>query len=159
MGDTPTPGLGGRAWGAAVVRHRDPMRQQPTFGTLVGMSRPTTIDEYIAGLAPPARERIAEMRALVNETAPELTEAVKWRSPAFLHASGVIMLVVSAHRMHANITFTPSTKEAFAAQLADFTTGKGSVQLPYDRPLPTELLQRMIRYRIAEHVDDGVMWM
>src|SRR5690625_5177039 len=101
MGDTPTPGLGGRAWGAAVVRHRDPMRRQRGFGTLVLMSRPTTVDEYIAALASPAKERIVELRALVNETAPELTEAVKWRSPAFLHASGVIMLMVSAHRTHA----------------------------------------------------------
>src|SRR5690625_6488762 len=105
MGDTPTPGLGGRAWGAAVVRHRDPMRRQRGFGTLVLMSRPTTVDEYIAALASPAKERIVELCALVNETAPELTEAVKWRSPAFLcqrrhHAHGLGTQNTCHHRLH-----------------------------------------------------------
>ncbi|WP_300343873.1 hypothetical protein [Nesterenkonia sp.] len=50
--------------------------------------------------------------------------------------------------------------EAFDDELTDFETGKGSVKLPYTlSQLPADLLTRMIRYRIAEHVDGGVKWM
>lgn len=53
----------------------------------------------------------------------------------------------------------PSTKEAFADQLGDFDTGKGSIKLYYDREIPTDLLSQMIAHRIHEAEVDGVKWM
>lgn len=122
-------------------------------------ARPTTIDEYLAALEDPARARIAALRRLVREELPAADEAIKWGSPAFVHPSGTILLVVSAHKGHANVTVTPSTKDAFAAELDGFETGKGSVKLPYDAPVPEELLRRMVRHRLVEHEQDGVGWM
>lgn len=122
-------------------------------------SRPTTIDEYLAALEDPARTRLAELRNLVREELPEATEAIKWGSPAFVHPRGTILLAISAHKAHANFTVTPSAKEAFAAELEGLETGKGSVKLPYDRPMPEDLLRRMARHRLAEFEQDGVNWM
>ena len=96
-------------------------------------SRPATIDEYLAALEDPARTRLAELRNLVREELPEATEAIKWGSPAFVHSRGTILLVISAHKAHANFTVTPSAKEAFAAELEGLETGKGSVKLPTTR--------------------------
>ena len=126
---------------------------------MTAAARPATIDEYIAGLDEPAASRIRELRALAREAVPEAEEAVKWGSPAFVHPRGTILFVCSAHRRHANITFTPSTREAFTEELAAFETGKGSVKLPYDLPVPTPLLRRMIAHRLREYEDDGVNWM
>ncbi|HKY13466.1 MAG TPA: DUF1801 domain-containing protein [Microthrixaceae bacterium] len=123
------------------------------------MPRPTTVDEYLASLSEVGRERLSELRRLSLTSAPEASEAIKWGSPAYLHPSGVILFMLSAHRAHANIAFTPSTRAAFDAELADYETGKGTVKLPYDQPVPDDLLRRMIEYRIREHEDDGVMWM
>ena len=122
-------------------------------------SRPTTIDEHLASLEDPARSRLAELRALVREELPAASEAIKWGNPAFLHPRGTILLVISTHKAHANFTVTPSAKEAFAAELEGLESGKGSVKLPYDRPIPEDLLRRMARHRLAEFEQDGVNWM
>ncbi|MFD6492457.1 hypothetical protein [Streptomyces sp. NPDC060188] len=50
-------------------------------------------------------------------------------------------------------------REAFDAELDGFETGKGTVKLPHDTPVPTDLLHRMIAYRIREHEEAGVLWM
>ena len=122
-------------------------------------SRPTTIDEHLASLEDPARSRLAELRALVREELPAASEAIKWGNPAFLHPRGTILLVISTHKAHANFTVTPSAKQAFAAELEGIESGKGSVKLPYDRPIPEDLLRRMARHRLAEFEQDGVNWM
>lgn len=122
-------------------------------------AKPTTVEEYIAVLDEPAAARMRELRALSRDAVPWAREALKWGSPAFLHPSGTILFVCSAHRHHANLTLTPSTREAFDQELAAFETGKGSVKLTYDAPVPTQLLRRMIAHRVREHEDDGVNWM
>lgn len=123
------------------------------------MGSPETIEDYLDGRTGPARELLQELRALANEAVPEASEAIKWGHPAWVHPSGTILFVVSTHAKHANFTFTPSTREAFDADLADFDTGKGSIKLPYGRPVPGDLLRRMIAFRVREHEDDGVLWM
>ncbi|WP_060904486.1 iron chaperone [Streptomyces scabiei] len=123
------------------------------------MGKPQTIDEYIEGFAGQSREVLEQVRALARDAVPAASEAIKWGHPAWVHPSGTILFVVSGHAKHANIVFTPSTREAFDAALAGFATGKGSVQLPYGRPVPGDLLRRMIAFRIREHEDDGVLWM
>ena len=65
----------------------------------------------------------------------------------------------AGYKKHANVVFTPSTKKAFADRLLDFDTGKGSIKLPYDDEIPTELLTEMIAHRIREFEVDGVKWM
>ncbi|MGO1227959.1 MAG: iron chaperone [Brachybacterium sp.] len=122
-------------------------------------AKPTTVDEYIAAFDGPARARLHELRALAQEAVPEASEALKWGSPAYLHPRGTILFVCSAHRHHANFTVTPSTREAFAAELTAYETGKGSVKLPYTTPVPTDLLRRMIAHRVREFEHDGVNWM
>jgi uncharacterized protein YdhG (YjbR/CyaY superfamily) len=75
------------------------------------------------------------------------------------YAFGSILFVFAGYKRHANFVFTPSTKEAFADRLQDFDTGKGSIKLPYDDEIPTELLTEMIAHRIREFEVDGVKWM
>lgn len=123
------------------------------------MGKPQTIDEYIEGFAGQGREMLEQVRALVHEAVPEASEAIKWGYPAWVHPSGTILFMVSGHTKHASVAFTPSTREAFDADLASFATGKGSVTLPYGEPVPGDLLRRMIAFRVREHEDDGVLWM
>lgn len=102
---------------------------------------------------------VKQLRALASEAAPDASEAIKWGHPAWVHPSGRILFMISGHTKHANFTFTPSTREAFDADLAGFATGKGSVKLPYAQPVPGDLLRRMIAFRVREHEEDGVLWM
>ncbi|MGD6747269.1 iron chaperone [Streptomyces sp. BH106] len=123
------------------------------------MSKAETTDEYIEGFDDQGRELLEQVRALAHKAVPEAAEAIKWGSPAWIHPSGTILFMVNGYTKHANVVFTPSTRAAFDADLADFTTGKGSVKLPYGRPVPGDLLGRMIAYRVREHEVEGVRWM
>lgn len=123
------------------------------------MGRPQTVDEYLEGFTGPGRDALEQLRALAREAVPAASEAIKWGYPAWVHPSGTILFMVSGHLKHAGVTFTPSTLEAFHADLADLATGKGTVKLPYGQPVPADLLRRMIAFRVREHEDDGVLWM
>lgn len=123
------------------------------------MARPQSTDDYLEGFSGQDRELLERLRTLAQEAAPQATEAIKWGCPAWVHPSGTILFMISGHAKHANVTFTPSTREAFDADLADFSTGKGSIKLPYGQPVPDDLLRRMITFRVREHEDDGVLWM
>ncbi len=121
--------------------------------------KPSTVTEYVDGLSPHAQCRILELRALISANAPQLDEHLKWGAPAYVHPDGVIMLMTSAHKQHANIVFTPSTREAFVSELAAYATGKGSVKLGYEEAVPADLLAQIIRYRLREYEDHGIKWM
>lgn len=118
-----------------------------------------TVEEYLDTLTTERHERMVELVDLARRAAPQATGAIRWGHPAFLHADGVILFTLSGHARHANVVFTPSTKNAFTDELADLETGKGSVKLPYDAEVPTDLLRRMIAYRIDEHEVHGIGWM
>jgi uncharacterized protein YdhG (YjbR/CyaY superfamily) len=123
------------------------------------MGKAQTVDEYIDGFTGSAREVLEQVRALALEAVPKASEAIKWGYPAWVHPSGTILFMVSGHAKHANMSFTPSTRERFEADLAGFSTGKGTVKLPYGEPVPAALLRRMMAFRVREYEDDGVMWM
>lgn len=123
------------------------------------MTKPKTVDDYIAGFPDEVRERLDELRRVSQRAAPGAAEGLKWGDPAYIHERGTILFMFSGHKAHANFVFTPSTREAFAAELTEYRTGKGSVALPYDAPVPTDLLTRMVKYRIGEYEADGVNWM
>lgn len=123
------------------------------------MSKPQTVDAYLDALSEQGRDLFERMRALARETVPEASEAIKWGHPAWVHPSGTILFTCNGHAGHANVVFTPSTREAFGDDLAGFATGKGSVRLPYGQPVPDGLLARMIAFRVHEHENDGVLWM
>ncbi|UEJ83074.1 DUF1801 domain-containing protein [Brachybacterium halotolerans subsp. kimchii] len=120
--------------------------------------KPKTVEEYFAGLDGPALELAQQLRELAREVVPEASEQLKWGNVAWVHPQGMILFVVSTHAKHANAAFTPSTREAFDAQLEDFETGKGTVKLPYGRPAPVDLLREMMRHRLREYEVDGVTW-
>lgn len=120
------------------------------------MAKPQTVDDYIAAFPVPVQSRLEELRALSRANAPLATEGLKWGNPAY--SSGTILFAFAGYRTHANFAFTPSTVEAFADELAASSTGKGTVQLPHDEPVPAELLTRMIAYRINEFEERHILW-
>jgi uncharacterized protein YdhG (YjbR/CyaY superfamily) len=123
------------------------------------MGRPETIDEYLDGFTGQSHKLLEQLRTLANGTVPQASEAIKWGHPAWVHQSGTILFMVSGHARHASVAFTPSTREAFATDLANLATGKSTVKFPYEQPVPADLLRRMIAFRVREHEEDGVLWM
>lgn len=120
--------------------------------------KPTTVDEYVNGFSGEQKAKLVEIRTIIRDTLPDTTETLKWGAPATLDKDGMILIVFSGHKQHINLVGTPSTKDAFAEDLAGYETGKGSIQLEYDKPLPAALIKKFVQYRANEYRNDGVKW-
>lgn len=121
------------------------------------MTMPKAIDEYIAAAPKEAQAKLRELRALLKDVAPTAIEAVKWGSPVF--EEGRILFAYSAHKTHLNFMPTPSSLAPFKEELADFVTGKSTIQLPYDQPLPTTLIRKIAVYRANDVRENDAHWM
>ena len=120
--------------------------------------KPKTVDEYIATFPENQKEKLVELRNLVRSTLPDTDEVLKWGAPAAVEKDGMILVVFSGHKQHMNFVATPSTKQAFEKELSAYITGKGSVQLSYDEPLPVKLIKDMMEYRKKEYRENKVNW-
>lgn len=112
-------------------------------------SSAVTIDEYIAEFPPETREVLEQLRSLISGLAPEATETISYSIPTF-DLNGKHLVHFSGYAKHVGLYPTPSGMEQFKAGLAQYKTGKGSVQFPIDQPLPVELIRQIVEYRVGE---------
>lgn len=117
----------------------------------------STVDDYIESAPREAREHLREIRSILREVAPDAAEALKWGSPVFEEKR--ILFSYSAYRSHLNFMPTGPTLEPFRDRLAEYTTGKDTIQFPYDRPLPKELIREIAAYRARDVRENDARWM
>lgn len=114
------------------------------------MAEFTTIDEYISQYPPEIREIMNTMRAAIKKAAPEAGEKISWGMATFvLHGN---LVHFSAQKKHLGFHPAPSAIEKFQSELSAYHCSKGTVQFPYGQPLPLELIDKMVRFRVAEQV-------
>lgn len=119
--------------------------------------KPSTVDEYIAVAPMQAREKLHEIRAILKEVAPNAKEAIKWGQP--LLEEKRILFAYSAHKTHINFMPTRSTVDVFKAELANYTIGRDTIQLPYNQPLPKELIVKIAAHRTWDVRENDSRWM
>ena len=112
-----------------------------------------SIDEYIAQFPSNTRTRLQEMRALIREAAPGATEKISYAIPTF-YLNGNLVHFAGYER---HIGFYPGAGgiAAFREELKPYKSAKGSVQFPLGQPLPTDLIRRMVEFRVAENTGKG----
>lgn len=113
--------------------------------------RPATIPEYIEGAPPAARAHLLRLYGILKSVAPEGTETIKWGVPVFW--KGRILFGFAAYQAHISFGPGPAAIKHFARELAKHKTGKGTIQVPYDQPLPEDLVRRIAEYSIGEARD------
>jgi len=110
--------------------------------------RPTTIAEYIQEAPRASQAHLREVYAILKSVAPQAEEAIKWGTPFFVEPDSC------SHsrrtRRTANFAPTPAALEAFRKELADHKTTKNFLQVPYDKPLPEELIRKIAEYPPAQ---------
>ena len=110
--------------------------------------QPASIDEYIAAFPPEVRAKLERIRAAIREAAPEAKERMAYRMPAFSQDGDLAFF--AAFKAHIGFYPLPAAMEAFRERLAPYKTAKGSVQFPLDRPLPVDLIRRIVEFRVRE---------
>ena len=108
--------------------------------------KPENIDQYIAGFAPDVQEKLKSIRKLVHDTIPEAVETISYQMPAFKY-NGKILVYFAAFKNHIGFYATPEANLAFKDELSEYKTTKGTIQLPYNKPLPMELLRKINHYK------------
>jgi len=109
----------------------------------------TSIDEYIAEFSPETQKVLEELRALIRAAAPDATETISYAMPTF-DLNGHHLVHFAGYRKHIGFYPVPSGIEAFKEELKPFKSGKGSAQFPLGRPLPADLIRRIVEFRVEE---------
>ncbi|HVA28282.1 MAG TPA: DUF1801 domain-containing protein [Candidatus Baltobacteraceae bacterium] len=105
--------------------------------------------EDYAGRFPSETQRLLRrVRATIRKAAPEATEAISYRMPAFKLDRILVWYAACAH----HIGFYPGASgiAAFKKELSPYRFAKGTVQFPFGEPLPLALISRMVKFRVAE---------
>ena len=114
-----------------------------------GKGAPKSIDEYLAGVPEPARGTLNKIRTAIRSAAPpEATEIISYGMPAFKHKG--VLVWFAAFSNHCSLFPTASVIETFESELKGFATSKGTIQFPTDKPLPTALVKKMVKARVAQ---------
>src|ERR1700736_4790279 len=119
-------------------------------------ARPQTITEYINAAPKEARKKLREMYACIRAAAPGAKEDVKGGMPAFFYRR--ILVTFAGFKHHIGFYPTPSAVRAFAKDLSKFTTAKGSIQFPLEKPLPLPLIRKITAFRVRESVEGDKKW-
>ena len=116
---------------------------------LKAMVAPKTVDEYLAGVAELARTTLSKIRAVIRSFVPAgATETISYRIPTFNYKGMLVWF--AAFSSHCSLFPTASVVEAFRHELKGFLTSKGTIHLPLDKPLPSALIEKLVRARVAQ---------
>jgi uncharacterized protein YdhG (YjbR/CyaY superfamily) len=111
---------------------------------------PKSVDEYLAAVPQPARDTLHKMRATIRSIVPaEATEIISYGMPAFRH-NGVLVWF-AAFSNHCSLFPTASVIEAFKNDLKGYSASKGTIHFPADKPLPTTLIKKLVKARVAQN--------
>ena len=118
---------------------------------------PRTVDEYIDAAPVQARSHLLEIRSILKRVAPDADETLKWGKPVLEDRR--ILFSYSAYKSHLNFMPTGPAIEPFRTELGDYKTGKDTLQLPYDKPLPAALIRKIAAYRVKQVREEDARWM
>lgn len=114
---------------------------------------PKNIDEYIAGFPKNVQELLEKVRATIREAAPDAEEAIKYQIPTFTLNGNLVHF--AAFQKHIGFYPAPSGIEEFKEELAAYKGAKGSVQFPFEEPIPYDLIRRIAKFRVQENLAKG----
>jgi uncharacterized protein YdhG (YjbR/CyaY superfamily) len=116
---------------------------------MASRSDASSIDEYIAGFRPETRKVLQELRALIRASAPAATETISYAIPTFDLNGHLVHF--AGYEKHIGFYPTGSGVEAFKEELKPYKGGKGSVQFPLGQPMPTDLIRRIVEFRVEQN--------
>ncbi len=109
----------------------------------------TTIDAYIQSFPEEIQVILTKMRTTILAAAPEATEKISYQMPTFYLKGNLVHF--AAAKKHLGFYPAPSGISAFITELKDYKTSKGAIQFPYNKPIPYDLITKIVAYRVKEN--------
>jgi uncharacterized protein YdhG (YjbR/CyaY superfamily) len=115
------------------------------------MADPTTVDEYLATLPDARRPAMEELRRTIRAAAPQAEEVITYKMPGF-KTHGRFLVSYDAYQRHYSLfPASDGVVSGLGAEIEPYLAGRGTIRFPADRPIPTELVRRIIAIRLAEN--------
>jgi uncharacterized protein YdhG (YjbR/CyaY superfamily) len=111
---------------------------------------PETIDEYIAGFPTNVQEILEKIRMTIRAAAPDAQETMRYHMPTFT-LNGHNVVYFAAFKKHIGLYPAPIGIAEFKEDLAAYESGKGTMKFPLDKPIPFELISRIVTFRAREN--------
>jgi len=108
-----------------------------------------TMDEYISQFPQNVRGILEQLRKVIRESAPEAEETINYGIPTFRLNGNLVHF--AAFKNHIGFYPTPSAVVAFKKELTPFKQAKGSIQFPLDKPIPFDLVKKIVKFRVKEN--------
>ncbi|MDR1992746.1 MAG: DUF1801 domain-containing protein [Nitrososphaerota archaeon] len=112
------------------------------------MHKYNTIDEYIAQFSEEKQSILKKVRQIIRKNAPEATEKISYQMPSFWQDTNLIYF--AAMKNHLGIYPTNSGITAFTHKLTEYKTSKGAIQIPWNKPIPYDLIAEITRFRVTQ---------
>lgn len=125
----------------------------------MAMPKRTSPEDYYAHLPLVARPHLEALREICRRSLPDAQETLHWNTPVLVQ-DGSRLVMLQAFAAHASLRFPPRqfADQRAAVEAAGYEAGDGFVKLPYDRELPTALLEQLLAARLAEYEATGAGW-
>lgn len=109
-----------------------------------------TVDEYMNAFPEHIQQILEKMRQTIRKAAPEAFEGISYQMPTFKLNGNLVYF--AAFKKHIGFYPTSSGIEAFKDELSAYKKGKGSVQFPLDKPIPYDLVEKIVLFRVKENL-------
>lgn len=109
---------------------------------------PETVDEYIAEQPEEIQPILHEFRKVIRENAPQATEVISWGMATYKMPKNLIHFAAQKH--HVGLHPGPDTVTKFAEKLSGFKMTKGTIQFPYNKPVPFDIVAEIVRFNVEK---------
>jgi len=110
-----------------------------------------SIDEYISSFPDHVQKIMEQLRKTIKAAAPEAGEKISYNMPTFT-LNGKYLVYFSGWKNHIAFYGAPRGNEDFKEELSAYESGAGTLQFPYDEPMPLELITKIVKFRAAENL-------
>jgi uncharacterized protein YdhG (YjbR/CyaY superfamily) len=119
------------------------------------VAAPTSVEEYLAALPEEPRAALAALRQTIRAAAPEATETIAYEMPAF-RDHGRFLVSYGAYKDHCSLfPASGAVMEAHGEALTPYFSGKGTLRFHADRPIPAELVTKIVKTRLEENAEQA----
>jgi uncharacterized protein YdhG (YjbR/CyaY superfamily) len=109
------------------------------------------IDNYISEFPEDIQKILQKIRIVIKKAAPDAEETIKYAMPTFTLKGNLVYF--AAYKHHIGFYPVPSGIEKFKKELSPYEGGKGSVKFPLDKPIPYDLIAKIVKYRVKENIE------